>query len=177
MQAMKPLALSLALLFTPLAAKAKTMTNTDLPHRIQTLEDRAALKELVDTFSILADVKDIDRQVLLFTPDATVDSFSDGKQTTALKGRQQIGEVFKEFLGRFSTVHHMNGQQTVVIKGDTATGIAYCQVVLTGMQDGRQIRTTMGVTYHDDFVRRGGTWLIAHRMSNFVWVRREVMDA
>lgn len=174
---MKALALSLALLFTPLCAKAKTMTDTDLSHRIQILEDRAALKDLVDTFSNLADVRDIDRQVLLFTPDATVDSFLDGKQTTALKGRRQIGEVFKGFLGQFSTVHHMNGQQTVQIKGDTATGIAYCQVVLIGMQDGKQVRTTMGVTYHDDYVRRGQTWLIAHRASNFVWNKREVIDA
>jgi hypothetical protein len=73
-QTMKTLALGLTLLFTPLSAEAKTMTDTDLSHRIQTLEDRAALKALVDTFSNLADVKDIDRQVLLFTPDATVDS-------------------------------------------------------------------------------------------------------
>lgn len=172
---MKTLALGLTLLFTPLSAEAKTMTDTDLSHRIQTLEDRAALKALVDTFSNLADVKDIDRQVLLFTPDATVDSYMDGKQTTALKGRRQIGEVFRGFLGQFSTVHHMNGQQTIEIKGNTATGIAYCQVVLIGMQDGQQIRNTMGVTYHDDYVRQDGTWLIAHRVSNFVWSKREVM--
>ena len=46
----------------------------DLRARTQRLEDQAALKNLVDTFSNLADVKDIDRQILLFTEDATVES-------------------------------------------------------------------------------------------------------
>jgi hypothetical protein len=39
---------------------------------IETLETKAALKELVDTFSTLADEKRITDQMALFTPDTKV---------------------------------------------------------------------------------------------------------
>ena len=42
----------------------------------QQVEDQLALKRLVDTFSNLADVKDVDSQILLFTEDAEVVSKS-----------------------------------------------------------------------------------------------------
>ena len=47
----------------------------NLEQRIQSLEDRAALKQLVDTFSNLADDKDIVSQMLLFTEDAIVETY------------------------------------------------------------------------------------------------------
>lgn len=173
---MKPLVLALALLFFPLSAEAQPMPDTDISRRVQQIEDRLALKNLVDTFSNLADSKAIDKQVLLFTPDATVNSFSGGKPTSSLKGREQIGEIFTRFLGTFETVYHINGQQTVEIDGDRASGVAYCLVVLINHQDGKLIRTTSGVTYHDDYVRQGGQWLIASRRSDFVWSNREVVN-
>ena len=40
------------------------------------VEDQLALKRLVDTFSNLADVKDVDSQILLFTEDAEVITIS-----------------------------------------------------------------------------------------------------
>lgn len=172
---MKPLVLALALILAPIAAKAQTVTNPDATHRLQDLEDRAALKALVDTFSNLADTKEIDKQVMLFTEDATVESISEGRPNPALKGRKQIGEAFGSFLALFEVVYHINGQQTVEIDGDHAKGVAYCQVVLIGRQDGKRVRTTMGVTYHDDYTRQDGQWLIARRTSNFVWTNREVV--
>jgi hypothetical protein len=151
------------------------MTDTSLLQRIQMLEDRAALKALVDRSSNLADTRDIDKQVLLFTEDARVNAYSDGKLTTALQGRQHIGDAFLRFLSQFETVYHLNGQQTVEIAGDGARGTAYCLVVLIGHEDGRRVRTTMGVTYHDTYLRHDGAWLIATRISNFAWSRREVV--
>ena len=67
------------LTLAPLIATAQTRPDDDLRARMQRLEDQAALKNLVDTFSNLADLKDIDRQVLLFTEDATVESRTGGR--------------------------------------------------------------------------------------------------
>lgn len=174
---MKTLAFTLALALTPLVAKAQTMQaqtmqDKDITARVRTLEDRAALKALVDTFSNLADTKSIDAQVLLFTEDASVVSHAAG-QTSSLQGRKQIGEAFSGFLARFQTVYHINGQQTVDIQGDRATGTAYSLVVLIGEDGGKLYRNTSGVTYQDEYVRRDGRWLIAKRASNFVWSNRE----
>jgi ketosteroid isomerase-like protein len=145
------------------------MTDNTFAQRIQQLEDRAALKTLVDTFSNLADTKEVDKQVLLFTDDATVVSYAGTQMVSSLKGRKQIGDTFAAYLSTFETVYHMNGQHTVDIQGDQATGVSYCLVVLIGHENGKQVRTTSGVIYKDGYVRRDGKWLIASRVSNFAW--------
>ncbi|AWB24950.1 nuclear transport factor 2 family protein [Methylobacterium currus] len=145
--------------------------------RLRRLEDRADLKALVDTFSILADRKDIRSQVLLFTEDATVDSYVGDQRVSALKGREQLAAAFEGYLSRFETVYHQNGQQTVEIEGGRATGTAYCLTVLVGMQDGRRVMTTSGVTYADRYVRGEAGWLIAGRVTRLEWQRSEELPA
>ena len=163
----------LAIALIPFSSQAQTMSESALTERIQQLEDRAALKTLVDTFSNLADTKSVDEQVLLFTEDARVDSWSEGKQVSSFTGRKQIGDAFSAYLALFDTVYHINGQQTVEIDGDRATGTSYCLVVLIGKEGDKRYRNTAGVIYHDDYVRRDGRWLIAKRISNFTWRSRE----
>jgi hypothetical protein len=51
--------------------------------------------------------------------------------------------------------------------------LAYSLVVLIGMENGKQVRTTSGVTYKDEYIRRDGRWLIARRTSHFVWRTRD----
>ena len=169
---MNTLVLAATLLVIPVSTMAQTANDT-LAQRVQRLEDGAALKRLVDTFSNLADQKDVPKQVLLFTEDATVESITDGKSSSALKGREQIGKAFAAYLANFETVYHINGQQTVDLRGDTATGISYCLVVLIGVENGKRIKNTSGVYYNDEYVRRGNAWLISKRVSHFTWRQRE----
>ncbi len=153
-----------------LSAAAQT-TNMD------NMKDKMDLKELVDVFSILADRKDAKAQESLFTEDAVVNSYRDGKLISSLQGRKQIGEGFGNFLALFDTVYHINGQQVVTVDGDKATGVSYCQVVLIGKDDkGQRVMTTQGVTYDDEYLRVNGKWLIAKRTSHFVWSDRKVME-
>lgn len=169
---MKQLILTIVLIaavgcISPAAAQTE---NVGISSDIQSVADKQALKELVDVFSILADRKDAQAQTKLFTDDAVVDSYLDGKLISSLKGREEIGTAFTNFLARFDTVYHINGQQVVHINGDKATGTAYCQVVLIGTdKNGQRMMTTQGVSYDDEYVRDNGHWLIAKRTSHFVW--------
>ena len=172
---MKKVIVAVVLLIAPVALRAQAGSDGNLARRIALLEDRAALKALVDTFSILADQKGVQKQLLLFTEDATVESRTGGAPGTPLVGRKQIGDAFSRFLANFQTVYHINGQQAVDIQGDRATGTSYCLVVLIGNENSKTIKTTMGVTYNDEYVRRGGAWLIAKRVSHFTWRDREEM--
>lgn len=144
--------------------------NVGILSDIQSVADKQALKELVDKFSILADRKDAQAQTELFTNDAVVESYLDGKLISSLKGREEIGAAFADFLVRFDTVYHINGQQVVSINDDKATGIAYCQVVLIGTdKNGKRMMTMQGVSYDDEYLCSNGRWLIAKRTSHFVW--------
>ena len=127
-------------------------------------EDILALKKLVDTFSNLADVKDVKSQMDLFTDDAEVISKSGG-QTFTSKGKTEIEQAFTDYLVLFDIVYHLNGQQTVEINGDEATGISYCFVTLIG----NGIKNQSGVRYKDTYVKKNGKWLIKKRESDFTF--------
>lgn len=143
---------------------------------IKELEDRALLKELVDTVSILADKKDVHSQVQLFSEDAISETFAGGMSVLKLKGRKEMEEAFGDFLKDFETVYHFNGQQIVTVNGDNATGMCYCLVTLIGIEDGKKMKTTIGVIYQDDFVRENNSWLIAKRIGNFDWQEKCEVD-
>lgn len=133
------------------------------------ITQRLVLRELIDTFSNLADEKDVAAQLSLFTVDAHINVVMDGKEVFDLNGQQQILDAFSGYLAQFSVVYHINGQQTVNIHGDTASGIVYCQVVLIKEENGQRIKQTSGVRYHDRYIFQNGHWLIAERLSNFMW--------
>lgn len=173
---MKKYAIVLALVLISLIPRAQKVNEANLNQRISALENRVALKELVDTFSILADQKDVQKQMLLFTEDATSDTYVNGQVVSSLKGRKQIGDTFAAFLNTFETVYHINGQQTVTLNGDKATGISYCFVTLIGTENGKKMKTSIGAYYNDEFVRENGHWLIAHRKATFAWQEKQELN-
>ncbi len=63
--------------------------------------ERQALKDLVDTFSNLADEKRVAEQMPLFTEDAQVTTYIGGKLFADMKGRAEIEKVFSDFLANF----------------------------------------------------------------------------
>src|SRR5688572_23516898 len=153
---------------------AQKMDKKNIEHRIAIIEDKMAIKYVVDEFSNLADTKEIDKQVLLFTEDGVVESVSKGQPATILKGREQLRQAFTAFLSNFHTVYHQNGQQTINLMGDKAEAVSYCRVILVGKQNEKEMKTTLYTIYKDVFVKENGKWLIKERRSNFV--HREVEE-
>lgn len=140
------------------------------------ITNRLELKELVDTFSTLADTKDVVGQLELFTEDAKVVSEA-GDQTFKSQGKKAIGQAFTDFLALFHTVYHSNGQQTVTFESDErAKGISYCQVVLISEENGKDVMLTQGVRYHDTYVKVDGKWLIEERHSYFKWSKQDIIE-
>ncbi|WP_109078283.1 nuclear transport factor 2 family protein [Aggregatibacter kilianii] len=137
---------------------------------LQEISDRIQLKELVDTFSNLADEKRIDEQVLLFTENASVQSVQNGKANPPLVGRDTLNKAFSGYLAQFHTVYHLNGQQTVRFQSPTqAAGVSYCDVTLIKTENGKDIAERRGVRYDDVYVKQNGRWLIESRKSNFLF--------
>ena len=131
--------------------------------------ERQALKDLVDTFSNLADEKRVAEQMALFTPDAQVNTYIGGKLFAEAKGTAEIEQVFSSFLAQFHSVYHLNGQHTVTFRSETeAEAINYCAVKLVGEQDGKQVLQDHSVRYQDTYIKQDGKWLISQRIANFM---------
>ena len=142
------------------------------------LIEKQALKELVDTFSNLADEKKVAEQMPLFTADAQVNTYIGGKRVFAMTGRAEIENVFSTFLTSFHTVYHLNGQFTVTdLQADSAQAITYCQVHLVEKKDGQNLMHSHSVRYQDRYVKQDGQWLIAHRVANFMISDTRVLGA
>jgi hypothetical protein len=165
---MKSITVLLALASISTITFSQKMEKQTLEQRIAAIEDKMAIKYVVDEFSNLADTKELDKQVLLFTEDGTVTSISNGQSSTPLKGREQLKQAFSGFLSNFHTVYHQNGQQTINLQGDKAEAISYCRVILVGNQNEKEMKTTLYTIYKDSFVKVAGKWLIKERTSNFV---------
>ena len=153
------------------------MTDNSAEQRLQQLEDRIAIKEVVDTFSKLADANDIPTQMHLLTEDAVVDTYFGDALFASLKGRAEIEKVFSSFSANFEATYHFNGQQIIELNGDNASSDHCCQVVQIASSGGKKTLTTNGVIYHDAYVRRPDGWKIAKRIARFTWRTTGEMSA
>lgn len=64
----------------------------------------------------------------------------------------------------------LNGQHTVEIDGDTATGTSFSQIKMIREVEGKDILTDYSVKYDDKYVRQNGKWLIKDRIGYFIIV-------
>ena len=142
---------------------------------MQELMDRAELKDLVDTFSNLADVKDAASQGDLFLPDGWLE-FQMGfdGEINKIEGREALVQAFAATINPCKAVYHINGQHSVTIKGDEAEGVAYCTATLVNDAEGKDIITTNYVRYSDLYVKMDRKWYIKRRRTTFLISDRQI---
>jgi hypothetical protein len=162
---------SFCLLLCCLTASCATQTMSRSP--TNEVEAKIALRELVDTFSLLADRKEAWKQTELFTENARVVTYANGAVAADLTGRQAIGSTFDNFLKNFDVVYHFNGQHVVALNGNRATGQLYCVTWLFSTERDKKFKTTIGVRYNDEYQLVNGHWLISKRTSYFEWQTKE----
>ncbi|MFF3380385.1 nuclear transport factor 2 family protein [Streptomyces sp. NPDC002680] len=134
---------------------------------LQDLEAKSELKQLVDTFANLGDERRIKDQMALFVPDTKVQVYMGEELVFDISGVEELEKTFSGFIANVKSLFHMNGQQVVDVDGDSATGIAYCQVKLVAEEDGKEFITDSSVRYTDEYVLRDGRWLFKTRISHF----------
>jgi hypothetical protein len=139
----------------------------------QEAADRLAIRELVDTYAHCADRRDAKGQLALFTDDTRFLVFYDltcEEPSQELNGRESLAPVFDD-LNQYAATMHFNGQSTVSLDGDHATGETYCLAHhLSVAPDGSRTLMVASIRYLDDFVRQDGQWLFAERRLMVNWI-------
>jgi hypothetical protein len=133
--------------------------------------DRLAIRELFDAYAHCADRRDAEGQKALFTKDTRFAVYMAGEGTDAtyvLDGREALTPVFAD-LNRYDVTTHFNGQSTVVLDGDRATGESYTFAHhLYHDGDDRKIMIA-ALRYLDTFARIDGRWYFAERNLMLDW--------
>ncbi len=135
------------------------------------LADRLAIRELFDAYARCADRRDADGQKSLFTQDTHFVVYMDGEDsepTQVLDGREALTPVF-EALNNYEATMHFNGQSTIALAGDRATGESYCIAHHLFAEDGDRKMMVAYLRYHDTFVKVDGGWLFAERNLYVDW--------
>jgi hypothetical protein len=133
--------------------------------------DRLAIRELVDAYAHCADRRDADGQKSLFTEDTHFVVYMDGQgsePTQVLDGREALTPVFDD-LNRYQATMHFNGQSTIALDGDRATGESYCIAHHLFTDGGERKLMVAWLRYGDKFVRLDGDWLFAERNLHVDW--------
>ena len=133
--------------------------------------DRLALRELFDAYAHCADRRDADGQKALFTPDTRLAVYMGGEgsePTYVLEGREALTPVFED-LSRYDVTTHFNGQSTVTIDGDRATGESYTIAHHLFSEGGERKIMVASLRYLDTFAKIDGRWYFAERKLLLDW--------
>jgi hypothetical protein len=134
--------------------------------------DRQAIRSLVDAWAHYADRRRPADQAALFTEDGTVTVYPGDPSSTEpvqrLQGHAELAEAFK-VLDNYDVTTHFNGQSTVTLEGDRATGESYCLAHHIWNEDGQRTLLVISIRYLDKFVRQDGSWRFAERQLITDW--------
>lgn len=152
-------------------SRADTRTAGHTSMAGQEAADRLAIRELVDAYAHCADRRDIDGQKALFTVDTHFVVYMGGEGSDPsddLHGREALTPVF-ENLNTYEVTTHFNGQSTVRLDGDRATGETYCLAHHVYSADGGRKLMLASLRYRDTFTKDEGTWRFGERRLYVDW--------
>lgn len=142
---------------------------------LEILKDKEELRAVIDAYATLGDDKKLSEQMALFTPDTTYNVFMNGHQVVATNGRDQMEKDFAEHIAQVKTYFTLNGQFSVTVDGNTASGVSFSQLKMIRETEGKDVLTDYSVRYEDTFVRQDGKWLIKARIGHFIIIEaREI---
>jgi len=133
--------------------------------------DRLAIRELFDAYAHCADRRDAEGQKALFTEDTKFLVYMEGEgsePTQELNGREALTPVFED-LDRYDATTHFNGQSTIALDGDQATGESYCLAHHLYTEGGERKLMVASLRYLDTFVKAEGAWLFGERKLYVDW--------
>jgi hypothetical protein len=135
-------------------------------------DDRLAIRSLVDGYAFCADTRNAKGQMALFTPDTRFEVYYDPKSETpsqVVNSREGLAPVFDD-LNKYKATMHFNGQTSVQLNGDSATGVVYCIAHHLTIEDEKQKLMVAAIKYHDTYIRQSGQWLFAARKLMVDWI-------
>lgn len=143
---------------------------------LEILKTKEELRDLIDAYAYLSDEKKIAEVMALFTPDTTYKVYMGDFLAANVSGTESLEKEFNGHASLVKTYFTMNGQHTVQIDGDTATGVSFSQIKMIRASKDKNIITDYSVKYDDKYVHQDGKWLIKERIGYFIIVEERALS-
>lgn len=134
-------------------ANRNEQTGASLEARIQRLEDLEAIRKMKAEYVLACDERRWGDAMRYFTPDAYVAFGPFGKFTST----RELARFFEETMPvTIAFTIHRLCNPIIDVKGNTATGIWYCEIPSTHIPTNTAI--LQQGTYYDDYIKDDGQW-------------------
>lgn len=125
----------------------------DIAARLDRLESRDEIRQLISKYSLALDMRDMDAMANLFVPDVKAGQGRSGRQAL----RDWLDDTMrKQFDG---TSHHVGTTVIEFVDADNAVGIVYSK---NEHETGAEW-VVMQMMYYDTYARVGGRWFFRRR--------------
>ena len=141
--------------------------------------DRLAIRDLFDAYAHRAYRRDAEGQKALFTVDTRFAMYMQGERsepTYVLQGREALTPVFAD-LNRYEATTHFNGQSTVALDGNLATGESYTIAHHVFAEAGIRKIMIASLRYLDAFTKIDGRWFFAERKLFVDWSETRTLSS
>ena len=133
----------------------------------QRIEDRMALRDIIDRYATESDKGNQDFYREIFRPDVKLKVYFYGKLGMDINNVEDMIKQYKSF-GTAKISFHMNGQQVVdFVDDNNATGICYAFATLVKDNNGKDELNMFAVRYYDKYLKIDGKWWISEREQHF----------
>jgi hypothetical protein len=128
--------------------------------------DRLAIRELVDAYARCADRRDAAEQIAHFVVFYAESGSTDPQ--LELHSKDELAPVFGD-LNQYRATTHFNGQSTVTLAGNRATGVTYCLAHHVADNGESPTIFVASIRYEDSFAKANGAWRFAERKLYVDW--------
>ena len=136
---------------------AATSSQQTLVERLDRLESREQIAELLADYAAGFDLQDREALARVWHEDAQLDL---GDVFGTYDGRQAILEIVETFYEKTPSMHHWVATPSIRIDGDRATGVMGVDCFIQHVGQGPAM---IAGTYYDEYERREGRWGIVRR--------------
>lgn len=143
---------------------------------LEILKTKDELRNLIDNYAYLSDEWKISEVLDLFTPDVTYKVYMNGALVADVSGRESMQRDFNLHASQVKKYFTLNGQHTVKIGNDSATGISFTQIKMIREVEGKDILTDYSVKYDDTYIFQKGKWLIKDRVAHFLIIESRTIS-
>ena len=143
---------------------------------LEILKIKEELRNLIDNYAYLSDEWKISEVMDLFTPDVTYKVYMNGTVVADVSGRENMERDFNLHASQVKTYFTLNGQHTVKIDNESATGVSFTQIKMIREADGKEVLTDYSVKYEDYYVNLNGKWLIKDRVAHFLIIESRTIS-
>lgn len=145
--------------------------------KTERVDDRVAIRTLIDAYAHCADTRDAAGQMALFAEDTHFVVYMDSRNpqpSQEFHRREELVPVF-DALNAYEETMHFNGQSTIALDGDKATGESYCLAHHLSVADGKRSLMIAAIRYLDTFVRTDRGWFFSERKLLVKWLENRAL--